>query len=503
MSMRQSLVKRAGLIAVGCLLSCLAYPGYGQEAPASPAETLLQQAFEYVDSCEPQLAEQACEEVIASYPECEYDARLMLAAVYRAQGRLPEAIQQATLALAKVVSLYPDDSQRITAAQEALVHLIAAQTGFTQQRAQHQIIIEEEPGSAEALDAQYRLGGVYAFYFRYDQAIAQLTGLIREHPNSAPAGKAFTILPAVFAQAGRPQEALQVLPELVNRHCSDSPQMLLKLCQFYKKQGKLGQVETTAQRIIDAYPASIEVGGAVGSIKATYLQREGAEGAIARLQGIISSYPETEVAAYAQYQIAQVYEGQGNAEQALAEYEKVVDNYPQSPQAPQGLLRIFHIHREAGRLKRAVSAAQRISTEYPSSSVLSPETLHNLATSCIHQGEYDLAISLYENITKLKDLPVTWYAFAESFVAYCYTEQSEYELAIERYQEIIAKHPTLPERQALAQYKIGYIHLIQGQLEKALAEFQKAVDDYPGASWARRATQRIESIEKRLQETGE
>ncbi len=326
--MRQSLVNLAVLTAVSCLLSCLAYPGYGQEAPASPAQTLLQQAVEYVDSCEPQLAVQACEEVIASYLEYEYDARLMLAAVYQAEGRLAEAIEQTQLALDKVTRLYPDDSQRITAAQEALARLMSAQKSFTQQLAQYERIIEQQPNTAQAVDAQYRIGSVYAFYFKYDQAIAQLTNLIEQYPKSAEAVKAFSVLQMVFAQADRPQEALKVLPELVMTHCSGNPQILLELCQFYRSQGKLGQAVALAETIAAIFPQSAAAPGALLVAAGGYRQVGRLDYAQAAAERVVADYPDSYEVTGALRQLLAIYEGREGLEAAGAKLWALAAKYP-------------------------------------------------------------------------------------------------------------------------------------------------------------------------------
>ncbi len=328
MSMRQSLAKRAGLIAVSCLLSSLSYPGYGQEVPLGPAQSLLQEALEHVYNSEYELAEQACEQVIASYRGHEYDARLMLAAVYQAQGRLTEAIEQAQLALAKVTRLYPDDSQRITAAQGALSRLVKAQSSFSEQLAQYQRIIEQQPNTGQALNAQYRMGCVYAFYFKYDQAIAQFANLIKEHPRSAEAIKAFSILQMVFVQAGRPQEALTVLPELVMTHCSGNPQMLLELCQFYRNQGKLGQAVPLAETIAASFPESAAAPGALLVAAGGYRLVGRLDYAQAAAERVVTDYPDSDEVTRALQHLLSIYEAHEGLEAAGAKLWALAAKYP-------------------------------------------------------------------------------------------------------------------------------------------------------------------------------
>jgi len=400
--MSQSLVKRAGLIAVSCLLGCLAYPGYGQEAPLGPAQSLLQEALEHVYNSEYELAEQACEEVIASYPEHEYDARLMLAEVYWAQGRLTEAIEQAKQALDKVTRLYPDDSQRIAEAQAGVNRLREAQENFTVRIAEYQQIIQQQPGSAAALDAQYRLGGVYAICFKYDQAIAQFTNLIKEHPKSAEAIKAFSALQGVLAQAERSQEALTVLPELVRTHWPGSAQMLLKLCQFYRNQGKLGQAIPLAETIAASFPQSIQVPKAlliatrgyrqVGKLAdaqaaaeklvadysnstdvmealehliAIYDVREGPEAAGAKLRALAVEHPDTKVATATGEVIGQAaascYKkglslgGEDKYAQAIVQFDKVLALRPPGEIGAWAAYENANCHHALGQIQRTAT----------------------------------------------------------------------------------------------------------------------------------------------------
>jgi len=476
--MRQSLVNLAVLTVVGCLLNCLAYPGYGQEMPAGPAQSLLEEASEQLGYGEYQAAAVACEQVIASYPEHEYDARLLLAEVYYVQGQFAQALEQADLALAKATGLYPDDSQRIAAAQAELDRLRQAQQNFTarvgelnqtisaypgtpqaavaqlqladtllmygrrQQAlaeyekvideypgtaeavraasrlvmvyemsgdeasaraayarahsirrgrqfialgrpriAEYQEVIEEQPGSAAAVDAQYRIGCIYALYAEYDQAIAQLTNLIEQYPESAEAVKAFNMLQAIFGHPDRQQEALRVLPELVNSHYSDSPQMLLKLCQFYKVQGKLGQAVPLAQTIAASFPQSIEAPKALLIAAAGYenvgrwdYAQAAAEAAGAKLRALAVEHPDTKVAttageiigkaATAYYEEAFGSANEGQYEQAIAQFDQALALRPPGEIAVKAAYQKAICHYALGQEGAAIAAFQNVIEEH-------------------------------------------------------------------------------------------------------------------------------------------
>ena len=244
--------------------------------------------------------------------------------------------QSARSALAVIVIGYMVSALiYVSCAQEALgeselhtTELMPAEGDLNEQIAYWQRMMEEQSGSAEAVEAEYRLGGVYAMYFKYDKAIEQLTCLIREHPNSSPAAKAFSTLQVIFVQADRQQEALQVLPELVNRHCSDSPQMLLKLCQFYRSQGKLGQAIPLAESIAASYAQSIQASKALLLAAGGYGEVGRADYAQAAAERVVADYSDSAEVTGALKHLLSIYEAHEGLEEARAKLWALAAEYP-------------------------------------------------------------------------------------------------------------------------------------------------------------------------------
>ncbi len=264
--MRQSLVNLAVLTAVSCLLSCLAYPGHGQEVPAGPAQSLLEEASEQLGYGEYQAAEAACREAISSYPEYEFEARLVLAEVYYGQGRFDEAIQQAELVLAKVSRLYPDDSQLIAKGEGEIKRLREAQRIFSECVAQLKATIASGPGSA-AVAARLKLGDALLINGRRQQAIAEYEKIIDELPTIAAATQAARRLALIYQMQSeqekaererRFEEEVAQIKRMIASGGGTAKTVAnkLKLGNTFLKYASRQRAVAVYQKLIDDYPAT-------------------------------------------------------------------------------------------------------------------------------------------------------------------------------------------------------------------------------------------------------
>ena len=160
-------------------------------------------------------------------------------------------------------------------------------------------LIAAKPKSAEAAEAQYRIGGIYAQYGKTDEAIAEFSNLVKEQPDSAAAGRGFEIMQVLYTREGRSEEAGKVLPKLVEDAAPKSPQMQAQLCRYYRRAHDVKSIEHTCDKLEAESAGNPQVARALLARCWGNAEERNTEGVVSIASQIVAKYPQTREASLA------------------------------------------------------------------------------------------------------------------------------------------------------------------------------------------------------------
>jgi tetratricopeptide (TPR) repeat protein len=330
-----------GVIAVVGILWLIGLTWAAGEAAGSdtPLGTALEQAqrWRYAE------AEAACRKAIEQQPELECYARLVLADLYRAQGRIRDAEQEAEKAL-EAASHDPKDDAGAEMAKKAL-ESCKKEAAWLAALPAASLDAKEQSGVLRRADMLTVAG-------RYEEAAGLCEALASATPDER-----HTVVSAVdrlVIYARRAQGEQAVLTRLG------------KLAEAQK--GTLLEAYAVL-KIAEALNAGGKVEAADAYERAASL-KQGAEWAPTALQRMFC-----------------IHERAGHRDEALAAGDKLLATYPASSATAAVLARLTELHREAGNLDEFLA---RVTQER----ALSAEGLAGLARACIDEDRMSEAKAL-------------------------------------------------------------------------------------------------------------
>ena len=199
------------------------------------------------------------------------------------------------------------------------------------------------------------------------------------------------------------------------------------------------------RQVIDSFPKSFYAQRAKLAIADSYFEK-GDEGsmiiAASEYREFISLFPLSPSASYAQYQIGMTFykkalkpgRDQTKTEQALVEFKKVITNYPLSDEAKE--------------------AEQKIK-----------DCEERLAAHTLSIGEL-------------------------------YYKRAAYKASTSRLIDILTEYPNFSEMDKVYYY-LGDSYYKWNKVDESIPYFRKLITDFPQSNYAKKATERIEEIEKR------
>jgi tol-pal system protein YbgF len=135
----------------------------------------------------------------------------------------------------------------------------------------------------------------------------------------------------------------------------------------------------------------------------------------------------------------------------------------------------------------AAAASEKVQPGMPS-----PTEAYQQAKTDFDKGNYDLAISGFQNY--LKQFPETSLAdSAQYWIGECYYSKKEYPKAIDEFQKVLKEYPK-SEKAPGARLKIGYSYLNQRNAAKAREHLNRVIKDYPHSKEAELAKEKLKKI---------
>jgi len=202
------------------------------------------------------------------------------------------------------------------------------------------------------------------------------------------------------------------------------------------------------------------------------------------LRQVIDSFPQSFFAQRAKLAIADSYFNQGDEGSmilAASEYRDFITNFPMSPSAPYAQLQIalsffkkmLKPGRDQTKTEQALQEFKRLITDYPLSEEVK-QARENVKVCEEYMAAHTLSIG---NV---------------------YFKRRAYPAAISRLKEILSNYPTFSGLDEVF-FVLGSSYDKMDQIEESIPYYTKLISDYPQSKFVKKAQERMEEIEKRIQ----
>jgi len=244
---------------------------------------------------------------------------------------------------------------------------------------------------------------------------------------------------------------------------------------------------------------------------------------------LLKAYPKTSEAAESQYYLGRLEEDRDNLYEAYLAYQKVIDKYPFSERIQEIIEREYKIGEifMSGQKRKAMGIA--LPVENPSIEIFSRVVENSTYGPLAAKAQYKLGLVLkglmryYEAEEAfgkvISNYPTSEWAEASKFqIASCRAalsrgsayDQGAAKEAEHKFEEFVREHPEavlsreaeknidqLRDKEAQGNYNIAFFYEKQKSYESAKLYYQDIIDIYPDSSWAVKASERLQILEKK------
>jgi tetratricopeptide (TPR) repeat protein len=297
---------------------------------------------------------------------------------------------------------------------------------------------------------------------RLDDAMVAANALMEDEPNSPAAAEANFVVGGIEASRDRIEEARKAYEGALRLQPQSLP-IVLALAQLSLRVGNADQAERYARQVLAGQPGNA---AARAVIVRAYLLRNDPAKAAAELAGLEKAAPN---AVPVQILVAAGELTAGKTEAARATYMRVLSMAPNDLEALQGLITI---DMQAGRQKDAVDRAEAALKRMPPTAELSALAARAHATA----GNLTRAEELLKQSIEREPARLAAY----DLLGQLYLSQKRLSDARDQFQEIVKRNP----RSVAAHTMLGMVLEAQKDLPAAEAQYQKALTIDPTAAVA-------------------
>jgi len=244
---------------------------------------------------------------------------------------------------------------------------------------------------------------------------------------------------------------------------------------------------------------------------------------------LLRKYPKSLEASESQYYLGLVEEAQGRLYEAYLAYQKVIDKYPFSERIQEIIEREYKIAEGFISGKKRKFMGMNLPVENPAIEILAKVIENSTYGPIAPRAQYKLGIVLlglmrYYEAEEAFNKVLTvypnseWVEPAKFQIAACrsavsrgsYYDQAASQEAKEKFEEFVREHPDavlsvkaeeniaqLKEKEAEGNFNIGRFYEKQKAYESAKIYYNDIISNYPRSTWAARALERMQVMEKR------
>lgn len=266
------------------------------------------------------------------------------------------------------------------------------------------------------------------------------------------------------------------------------------------------------------------------AVAVAFFDRKDYDRARKEFKKLLTAYKDSPDAAEAQYYLGRCAEEDGDYYRAFLEYRKTIQVYPSTKRFDEILEREYQLGNYfLGGKKRklfgtvalipardkAIEIFQAISEDGPFSEQ-GQLAQYKLGLAYLALGEYEQAVTAFEQVvTRYPDSPLVddaRFQIAQASLKGVFKpayDQSPTALAIKELQAFLTEYPAseltdeavsrlaeLKERRAEHEFSVAQFYERRARLSAALLYYQAILQRYPTTSWAQKAAERIQILER-------
>ncbi|MFA5063554.1 MAG: outer membrane protein assembly factor BamD [Candidatus Omnitrophota bacterium] len=253
------------------------------------------------------------------------------------------------------------------------------------------------------------------------------------------------------------------------------------------------------------------------------------EDAIREFKKLLKTYPKSFESSESQYYLGVIEEERDNLYEAYLAYQKVIDKYPFSDRIKEIIGKEYNIAEKfiAGYKRKALGVT--LPVENPAIEILTKVVENSTYGSLAPKAEYKLGLVLkglqryYEAedafnkvISNYPDSE--WVEPSKFQIATCRAavsrgpdyDQGAMQDAKQKFEEFVKEHPDavlskeaegnidkLRDKEAASSYNIAVFYEKQEAYKAARIYYENVINNYPGSSWAAKALEKLQFMEKK------
>lgn len=305
-------------------------------------------------------------------------------------------------------------------------------------------VIDMYPLTTYAKEAFHRLGDMYGYLGKQDEALKVYLSFIEKYPAAEDIPSIKMQIGWIHYNKGDCLKAAETFIEVAKDYPrgSEAPSALLEAGKSYNQAGLKGKALKAYEEFVSRYPTHKRVPETLLNIAWLYRAIGEREKELEVLKELGELFPQTEYGCFA---LGLYWEEQGVAEEAIEPNKKAAEFY--GSLRPLALLNLGGRYHDIGKYDLAIQTFNQLLREYGEGleREIRREAMLYLGKCFEHKLDYLSAIEYYLLLLKELSSKETLYQSTKVRVGYCYLQLGKYEKAIQTWEELLREMPETSE----------------------------------------------------------
>ena len=365
---------------------------------------------------------------------------------------------------------------------------------YEQAEAIYKTIVQDYPGTDDALEAQRRLTQLYIFWKKEPEAEAAFEEVLAEFSQEESTIDAVIQVADIYSGQGKHQEALELYQDCLNRLPDGEQAIRLQLGMAISNiaLGNDSDTQVAIEQLLAEFSDSEHIAEAVADIAESYRKSGRCEEAVQFYQYALANWPGSEETMWSQAGLARSNIALGDDPNAQAATDKLLTEFSDNNGISEAIYEIADEYLSLEKYEKANQVFQYVLDNRPRAD----EAIWShagIAMSKIGVDDDANALAAVDSlISDFNDHPELQGAvssIAEQYYNRAFQMEKEeladqaqnyFQKAIAIYEIVADELPSTGDVTPEACCLVGVCYRKLGEYEKSIEYYQKVVDDYPG-----------------------